>query len=58
MHLSSVRPSVCPSRAHSSKLAAVGLLPWALQAGDIDRLLHGQRRANAGSATLSACVGS
>jgi len=32
-----------------------GLLLWARQAGDIDRLLQ-QRRANAGSATLSAYV--
>jgi len=48
MHLSGVRPSV-PAWA----TAAV-----ARPAGDIDRLLHGaqQRRANAGSATLSAYV--
>jgi len=41
---------------------AAGLLLWARPAGDIDRLLHGaqqrgMRRANAGSATLSAYVG-
>jgi len=52
----SVRPSV-PARAHSSITAAAGLLLWARQAGDIDRLLHGRRApVNAGSATLSACV--
>jgi len=53
--------SVClppARRAHSSKPAAVGMLLWARRrAGDIDRLLQ-QRRANAGSGTLSACVGS
>jgi len=56
-----VRPSVCsscvPAWAHSSKHAAAGLLLWARLAGDIDRLLK-QRRANAGSATLSAYVSS
>jgi len=45
-------PSLCPS-----KPAAVGLLLWARRAGNIDRLLQ-QRRANAGSATLSAYIGS
>jgi len=47
--------------------AAAGSLLWARQAGDIDRLLHGQQqpcrnsgvlRLNAGSATLSAYVDS
>ena len=59
MHLSGVRPSV-PPWSHSGKLAAAGLLVLAWSAGDIDRLLYGaqQRLANAGSATLSACVGS
>jgi len=56
-----VRPSVCsscvPAWAHSSKHAAAGLLLWVRLAGDIDRLLK-QRRANAGSATLSAYVSS
>ena len=51
-----VRPSV-PARAHSSKPAAVGLLLWAQRKEAIDRLLQ-QRRANAGSGTLSAYVGS
>jgi len=50
-----------PARAHSSKPAAAGLLLWARRAGDISRLLHAgaqqQRRADAGSATLSAYVG-
>ena len=55
MHLSDVRPSVCPIR--SPHAAAAGLLLWARRAGDIDRLLQ-QRRANAGSTTLSAYVGS
>ena len=58
-----VRPSVrqsLPARAHSSKPAAVGLLLWARPAGDIDRLLRqgGVQQVNAGSATLSAYVGS
>jgi len=53
MHLSGVRWSVCQQQQ--------GLLLWARPAGDIDRLLHGAqqrgvRRANAGSATLSAYV--
>jgi len=39
------------------KPAAVGLLLCAQRAGDIDRLLQ-QRRANAGSDTLSEYVGS
>jgi len=61
----SVCLSVCPIQPHA---AGVGLLLWARRPGDIDRLLHGQvsssraaaRRAaaNAGSATLSADVGS
>jgi len=45
-----VLPSVCPS-------VGVRLLLWASRAGDIDRLVQ-QRRANAGSAALSAYVGS
>ena len=45
-----VLPSVCPS-------VGVRLLLWARRAGDIDRLVQ-QRRANAGSAALSAYVGS
>ena len=55
----SVRLSV-PARAHGSKPAAVGLLLWARPAGDIDRLLRqgGVQQVNAGSATLSAYVGS
>ena len=54
-----VRPSV-PAWADSSKRAAAGLLLWARCAGDIDRLLPGRqlkRQANAGSATLSAFIG-
>ena len=43
-----------PASAHSRKCVA-GLLLWARRAGDIDRLLQ-QRRAKAGSATLSAYV--
>jgi len=46
-----VRLSVCHSMGHNSKLCAV-----ALSAGDIDRLLHGAQRANAGSAKSSAYV--
>jgi len=42
---------------HSSKLAAAGLLLWAQRERTIDRLLQ-KRRANVGSATLSAYVGS
>jgi len=40
--------------------AAARLLLWAQRAGGIDRLLHGRgsASANAGSATLSADVGS
>jgi len=49
-----VRPSV-PAWDHSSTPAAAGLLLWARRAGDVDRLL---RRANTGSTTLSAYVGS
>jgi len=55
----SVRLSVClsvPAWANGSKPAASGLLLWARRAGDIDRLLQQRRRANAGSATLSAYV--
>jgi len=62
-----VRPSV-PAWVHTSKPAAAGLLLWArtcssgisccgaARAWDIDQLLR-QRRANAGSGTLSAYVG-
>ena len=55
MHRSGIHTSVCPT--------AAGLLLWARPAGDIDRLLHsaqqqGMQQANAGSATLSAYVGS
>jgi len=53
--LVTVRLSVT-TQAQGSKLAAAGLLLWARQAGDTDRLLQ-RRRANAGSGTLSACVG-
>jgi len=60
MTLSAVRPP------HA---AAAGLLLWAQQTGGISQLLHGQRasaataspqqrHANAGSAALSADVGS
>ena len=45
-------PSVCPIR--SLQQCVAGLL---LLAGDVDRLLQ-QWRANVGSATLSAYVGS
>jgi len=51
-----VRQSV-PAWAHSSKPVAAGLLLWARRTGDVSRLLQ-QRRANAGSATLPAYVGS
>jgi len=54
-----VCPSVClsvPAWAHSSKPSA-GVQPCARWAGDIDRSLQ-QWRANAGSATSSAYVGS
>jgi len=55
-----VRSSVCSIRPLQQ--SAAGLLLWARPAADIDRLLHGAqqaaRRANAGSATLSAYVGS
>jgi len=54
-------PSVCLSQhgttAANLQSASAGLLLWARRTGDIDRLLH-QRRPNAGSATLSAYVGS
>jgi len=58
-----VRPSVRlsdPAWAHhSSNLAAAGLMLWTRAAGYIDQLLHdSQQQANAGSATLSAYVGS
>jgi len=42
----SVRPSVV-AWAHSSKLAAAGLLLWARRAGNIDRLLRDRRLAAA-----------
>jgi len=65
--LSGVRLSVCPIRPPHA--AAASLLLWA-QRPDVDRLLHGgpavsssraaarRAAANAGSATLSADVGS
>jgi len=57
-----VRPSVrlsAPAWAHSSESAAAGLLLWAGgQETSIDCSSSGVRRANAGSATLSAYVGS
>ena len=56
----SVRLSVCLSQrvpAAANPLLQLGLLLWTRRAGDIDRLVQ-QRRANAGSATLSAYVGS
>ena len=63
MHLSratvrlSVRLSVCPM----SGLQLLQVSCVARAAGDIDRLLHGAQqaaaRANAGNATLLACVG-
>jgi len=46
-----------PAWADFRKAIAEGLLLWARRAGDIDRLQQ-QRRTNAGSATLSAYVGS
>jgi len=57
----SIRLSIRPLQQR-----AAGLLLCARRVGDIDRLLHGRRRssssraaaANAGSATLSADVGS
>jgi len=65
-----VCPSVCLSR-RPPHAADTSLLLWARQPGDIDRLLHGRlaggqqqlrrsgvRRPHAGSATLSADVGS
>jgi len=66
LYLTSVgRPSVCLSVCLSqlSQTAAAGLLLWARPAGDVDRLLYGAEqcgvlRENAGSATLSAHVGS
>jgi len=59
----SVRPSVCLSvpawdcLSIGVKPAVAGLLLWAQRAGDINWLLQ-QWRVNAGSATLSAYVGS
>jgi len=51
----SIRLSLCPiCLSHST---STGLLLWAWQAGDIDRLLQ-QWQANAGNATLSAYIGS
>ena len=53
VHLSG-HPIVQPLHA-----AAVGLLLWARQPGDIDRLLHGRRlAANVSTVKLSADVGS
>jgi len=51
------RYGVRPSAGLSQRVrrTAAGLLSWARRAGDTDRLLQ-QRRANAGSATLSAYV--
>jgi len=49
-------PSVCPLRPPHAAAADL-LLLWDRRSGDIDRLLQ-QRRANTGSATLSAYVGS
>ena len=69
MQLSGFYPSVCLSvclsvpLSHSSA-AAVGLLLWVRRAGNADRSQqhgaqwHGERRVNAGSATLSADVAS
>jgi len=42
----SVRLSVCPARPLQQR--AAGLLLWARRLGDIDRLLHGRCRSNAG----------
>jgi len=54
-----VRPSIRSSApsACCSGVRWVWLLLWVRRVGDIGRLLQ-QRRANAGSATLSAYVGS
>jgi len=52
-----VRPSVCLWFIRPRQQRVTGLLLWARQVEDIDRLLH-QRRANAGNATLSAYIGS
>jgi len=58
VRLLSVCPSVSPI-TRPSHAAAAGLLLWAQQEGDIDRLLRGRRSAaNASSITLSADVGS
>ena len=59
--MQSTKLSVCSIRP--SQAAAAGLLPWAGRAGDVEQLLHGdaggqQRRANAGSVTLTAGAGS
>jgi len=52
----SVRPSVCPIR--SLQQLAAGLLLWARQVGDIDRLMHGRRRSRTGrSATRGTICG-
>ena len=51
------RPSMCLPHSPALQKLATGLLLWARRVGDFDRLLQ-QRRANAGSGTLSACVGS
>jgi len=52
-----VCPSVCPSMGPQQQTPCCSLLLWTRWAVNIDRLLQ-QRRVNAGSATLSACVGS
>ena len=66
MQLLGIRSSVCP--IHLLHTTAVGLLLWARQAGDIDRLWqlpgttaawakqHGVQWLNAGSATLSSYI--
>ena len=48
----SVCPSVCPIYRPLQQRAA-GLLLWALQAGDIDRLLHGASAAAGAAASRS-----
>ena len=56
------RPSVCLSVCPIIRppyAAKAGLLLWARQPGDVDRLLHGRRSAaNASGVTLTADVGS
>ena len=54
MHLSGVRPSVCPSMGHSSKVCCCG--PPGKRYRSISARRTAGRRANAGSATLSAYV--